>query len=306
MKEETNKSRDLTLVFQDVLHSSEDVSTALFSLANASEISYRIDGPGAGRQIREHDGKIQNKNRIDRKRRRKSELKMGCTITIQQDVSACLQHTGGIVWETSYLLLTYLIELFRQQSNQERLGTRVLELGAGCGLLGQGVGLAMGSQINSRHLEEGITVVLTECREAYDNLAVNIQKNRDILQRQASLVSLECCVLDWLHVERDIEASHGLLQNPFDTIVATDVLFSPKLVLPLLKSMKRLSHQSTTIYLCVQIRCTTSHDLFLEKASDYGLSVSNITESVYKEKGCEWGEEMECLVFHMTPSNYSK
>ena len=45
-------------------------------------------------------------------------------LTFDQDTKACNVHTGGIIWETSYILLEHL------KQEQQRLG-RCVELGAG-------------------------------------------------------------------------------------------------------------------------------------------------------------------------------
>ena len=255
--DDCRREKDI-LVFQDLLQSSgDDVSSVFFELANSSRVAYRLESSDESSIGHSPDS---------------------VRLVIQQDVSACLQHTGGIVWETCYLLLTYLIK------SKQTLGN-VLEVGAGCGLLGQGL------VIVSKN------VILTECLEAFDNLQNNLQRNKHVLECIAPNVSINCCVLDWL--DRDTAASVFL---PFDTIVGTDVLFSPKLVCPLLQTLQRFSHSNTRIYLCVQIRCPTSHSLFLEKAGSYDLTVSDVTETVLQTNECQWGRDMECLVLLLTRS----
>lgn len=88
------KHKDRIAIFQDLKLSSnrftkdddsdeEDAlspAEAMFEIANASHVGYRI--------------------------------KKGVVVTVRQDLE-CQEHTGGIVWETSYLLATYLLEHYR-------------------------------------------------------------------------------------------------------------------------------------------------------------------------------------------------
>eukprot|EP01043_Picozoa_sp_COSAG02_P104459 COSAG02_NODE_40455_length_405_cov_1.009804_1_plen_134_part_11 len=90
----------------------DDLQTRLFELANAPAVTYRCQG--------------------------------GQHITVRQDRTAKV-HTGGIVWETAFLLALFL-EQQQQKNNKKKqsqaaapsvVGARhVLEVGAGCGLLG--------------------------------------------------------------------------------------------------------------------------------------------------------------------------
>ncbi|CAD7931202.1 unnamed protein product [Amoebophrya sp. A25] len=116
------------------------------------------------------------------------------SVDIIQDLRPNLPHTGGIVWETSYLLCWYMLE---KELNKELLshdGTRptpvvptesrpstlainkstatsVLELGAGCGFLGIALAKALG---------ERASVVLTEYEGAMDNLRKNVALNLNL------------------------------------------------------------------------------------------------------------------------------
>jgi predicted nicotinamide N-methyase len=293
------------LVFPDVLGNKvdhdDDPSAAFFDLANASYIAYRlsknvpVNCQRSETELSSDKSKETKRQRLDTSTSTKSQTSNSSDmIIIHQDVSACLQHTGGIVWETCYLLLTYLSHQMKQ--NNERLGD-ILELGAGCGLLGQGLAVAAAAASNSSTRQ----VVLTEHPEAFDNLQANVLRNHDILCRRAPSVAVDCCVLDWQHVDRDMTTNAHLLRDvPFDTLVGTDVLFSPRLVHPLLQTMKALSHSQTTVYLCVQIRCAEAHGILLRDCGEYGFSVTDISEQVYQVNGCDWGRELECLVLRLT------
>jgi len=107
---------------------------------------------------------------------------------------------------------------------------RVLEVGAGCGLLG----------LVLSHL--GAQVVLTEAAEAMGILTTNVTKKRNLKRLPAS-ASVEALKVDWTS-ETDINALVRGNPGMFDVIVGTDVIFNIELVEPLLKLLHRVSHRS--------------------------------------------------------------
>uniref|UniRef100_A0A7S2PNE0 Calmodulin-lysine N-methyltransferase n=1 Tax=Skeletonema marinoi TaxID=267567 RepID=A0A7S2PNE0_9STRA len=94
---------------------------------------------------------------------------------------------------------------------------------------------------------------------------------------------------------------NDLKPNSFDTIVGTDVVFSPSLVCPLLETIKLMarkkdveSTKATRIYLCLQVRCADSHSLLFSEAHKYGLEVVDVTGEL--TSCCPWAVELECLL----------
>lgn len=236
-------------IFQDVLEgvaTEDDVSNAFFELANAPLVVYRFSN--------------------------------GVRLQIQQDSEVHQQHTGGIVWETSVLLLNYLL------SSKKDLGEYVLELGAGCGLLGLGL-----AQVNDE-IQVTITDTAQVVAQVHQNVAINNLKE----QRR-----IQVCPLDWTRFRQDATLA-SLSAASFDTIVATDVLFSPDLVQPLLETMQHFSKPSTCMYLCVQIRCARSHALFLERLKEYGWRSIELTDELRNIKACAWGRWMGCHLFQLS------
>ena len=109
-----------------------DVSSVFFELANAPSVSYRLQ---ASDSIDDDEDDSNNDDTAATKTTSNYDA-----IVIRQDVSA-ETHTGGIVWETSYLLLNYLLSsnnwLIRNQTAAAATcttstTTTILELGAGC------------------------------------------------------------------------------------------------------------------------------------------------------------------------------
>jgi hypothetical protein len=271
------------LIFQDVMQQlsensndneeESDVSLAFFELANAPTIAYRLPSKKQ--------------------------------IVLQQDVTACGEHTGGIVWETSFLLLDYLLQLKSASTEQYQSLGRTLEVGAGCGLLGQVLAAANCSS----------EMIVTETEQVLVNLQANLERNSTVGSSSSSSPIRACC-LDWEHYERDA-AANNILPNSCDTILGTDVLFATRFVRPLLQTLQYMSilpvpsdtsataiatdtTKTVNIYLCVQIRCAASHELFLEEAPSFGFDVHDISDECFAVPSCAWGRDLECKVFRMT------
>lgn len=250
------------LFFQDVVvttassqqeSDNEELSLAFFELANVNLVGYRI---------------------VEAQMQKPSSAKKSTEIVVQQDTSACGQHTGGIVWETAYLLLNFLL------SRRKKLGN-VLEVGAGCGMLGQVLAASGWAR----------KVVLTETDKVMENLLENIKRNptKKVLGVQ----------LDWNHVERHAKNA-SLKPHSFDAIVGTDVIFTPSLVKPLLQTLQYMSHENTVVYLCLQVRCPDSHALFLETASQYDWEIQDVSSELASIPDCAWGLQMECFLLRMS------
>ena len=237
-----------------------NISNVFFELANADEISYRVRN---------------KKNRGD-------------LLVFHQDMSVCEKHTGGIIWETSYLLLEYLLE--RNATKNESLG-RTLELGAGVGFLGQ----CLAAEGCCKPI-----VMLTETAEVLVNLKANLVHSRSTFA-SVDICQVAACALDWTSYEQDVDSSEGALATgAFDTLLGTDVIFASHLVAPLLQTAAFLSHSRSVWYLCVQIRCAAAHKLFLDTAPDHGFEVLDATQEAFASNRCAWGKTLDCFLYRIT------
>ena len=221
-------------------------------------------------------------------------------------------HTGGVVWETSFLLLEYLLHVCHSTTSDKHVsldaaaarvvGPSLLEVGAGCGLLG----MALAAQLP--HLLQH--VVLTETQEVYDTiLHPNILRNQSVWNgTQSYYPSVSASPLDWTRYQEDAQRLVKFMDSSsspnkpnhdkeekdarvctFDTIVGTDVVFSPPLVEPLLATFKFLAHDTTTVYLCLQPdRCPKSYQLLQSKCLDYGFVWKDL--SINKKETEDHGE----------------
>jgi predicted nicotinamide N-methyase len=273
-------------VFQEVMSSQDkenEIALVFFELANADSVGYEIHDT----ERDDHKNGSSDDNSREDKDTDRAKIEMpsiAMTIVIKQDVKACGEHTGGIVWETAYLLLQYL------RNRGTPLG-KTLEVGAGCGMLGQ-VLVAYG-------LVESI--VMTETEPVMPNLIANVERNRKGMAnlwkvKNHNQPRLEAYTLDWNHYKEDCLKSQ-IRPHSMDTILGTDVIFTTKLVEPLLQTLRYLTHEKSEILLCVQERCKDSHKLLLEKAREYDFLVENISDHVTLLPNCEWGADMECRVF---------
>lgn len=273
-----------------------DAASVFFELANAELIGYRVANNSSSTQ--KDDAMVIIKQHSDAK-----------------------AHTGGIIWETSYMLANFLSSKFGSNTDRNKVdGERdyplgkTLEIGAGCGMLGL---ILATTKLATR-------VVMTEAAEVMDILTENVDQNvaepeatsneRKRIHGTNYMPSCpkECVSvrrLRWDCLEEDVLAvtdtslaqENDLKPNSFDTIVGTDVVFSPSLVCPLLETIKLMAHKkdaqstkATRIYLCLQIRCADSHSLLFSEAHKYGLEVIDVTEEL--TTFCPWAEELECLL----------
>ena len=181
-----------------------------------------------------------------------------------QDLAAS-EHSGGVVWETALFLLRFLE---RQVVPSLPLGCRVVELGAGCGLLGLGLHRL------------GCQVVLTDQPVALPNL-----------RRNAAQEEVQVLLLTWGE-----DVTPLLRQGPYHLVVASDVVFATRLVRPLLETIHALAQGSA--WLCVQKRDPDAHALFMATAPE----LFEVEECSFEGlEGLEAACKLDCLLLHLTP-----
>jgi Lysine methyltransferase len=263
-----------------------------------------------------------------------------------------------IVWETSYLLANYLLELVvaaqQQQQNQQQDNKRqdnnnhhphttvfgkTLEVGVGCGLLGQVLAAATVAANKTTSSTAAVVaceyVIVTETDEALNNLTANVDRNKHLFVDHRvdcddlPVLLLHVSTLDWLHPVRDwrrtlekkdwywqkeaaVKSSLAAKQptnrlpppHSMDTLVGTDVIFAPALVRPLLQTLHHVTHKQSVIYLCVQVRCAKSHELFLQMAvqDEFQFELQDISADLYATLpvSCGCGADLECHILRMT------
>ena len=228
-------------VFQEVNRGSRDAAEVFFDLANDHRVAYRTA--------------------------------TGQLVTVRQDPDV-QDSTGGIVWETAYLLATFLEG--RPANGLPPAQSSVLELGAGCGL----VGLVMA--------HNGSNVVCTEAPETMAVLKRNVKANQAAVEAAGGSVKAQ--KLRW-EKPKDRAALSG---GPFDAIVGTDTVFSADLVAPMLATAATLSHEGTKMWLCFQERCAAAHAELLRLAPRYFNLVEDLSPEMHKAPGCQAAKQLDC------------
>lgn len=156
---------------------------------------------------------------------REVELSADRTLYIADNV-ALEDEAGATTWDCGLVLAHYLIKQ-HEMGRCPVSGRRVIELGAGTGVVGL-TAAALGAQ----------QVVLTDKEHLLPLLQRNIKRND--LQSNAEVVALT-----WG------EQLPGCLQPPYDVILCSDLVYSSASVQPLLSTLSTLmGPDSTVLYAC--------------------------------------------------------
>eukprot|EP00992_Anisonema_acinus_P010080 TRINITY_DN6301_c0_g1_i1.p1 TRINITY_DN6301_c0_g1~~TRINITY_DN6301_c0_g1_i1.p1 ORF type:complete len:232 (-),score=42.44 TRINITY_DN6301_c0_g1_i1:64-759(-) len=131
--------------------------------------------------------------------------------------------TGFMVWPAAYEFLDWLA---LNRSPETWKGRRVLELGAGPGLIGMAIA------------RWGATVTLSDQAESLQLLRRNVALNF------SDDASVSVVLLDWRE-----PPSLADLGGPFDVILACDTIYRKELVEPFLKTLRRLCAPQTEVLL---------------------------------------------------------
>jgi Lysine methyltransferase len=261
-------------VDDDPTHADASFSNVFFDFANAKRVGYIRAADDFGTSSEDILMFDQDENACGHV----SGPQPGVTRNVLYPTNSTFsQHTGGIIWETAYVLLNHLLRLQNESEKRYPLGN-VIELGAGVGFLGQCLAL------------EGCceTLVLTEIDDVLIHLESTLKSNAKALRDRHITAHL----LNWKTCDVDIPK---LNVPTFDTILATDVIFAPDLVEPLLQTAAKISKESTVWFLCVQVRCSKSHEAFLRRAPEFGFRIDDQSNALD-----EWGKAVECVLLRLT------
>jgi hypothetical protein len=190
--------------------------------------------------------------------------------------------TGVAIWGASIALWRWL----SSDSLRGRIaGKRVLELGAGCGLVGIGTAVALSPS----------AVLLTDGNaETVDNLQHNLELNSHLVSPECA-ASVNC--LDWV----EFGASDGQPRvGPVDIVVGCDLVYDEAMVNPLLETLSKLLLPGEGVFFYA---CTMSErqglDAFLVALETRGFELKSCfcAPQDYSSNPLASRDDISCLAF---------
>jgi len=177
-------------------------------------------------------------------------------------------HTGTRIWHGSWLHRQWVIENVDLLNSAES----VIELGAGCGLLGMTISsMCPNLQVTmsdfAGHFDGG------EEASVVSNLVDNVERNKQLLGKRAKVIELDWCrphkpVLRW--------PSRGATElDAADVVVATEVLYTKDGASLFLSTLQHCLKPHGVAYVLNNAH-RTGVDLFEESAAKMGLDVSRL------------------------------
>ena len=134
----------------------------------------------------------------------------GVVVTVVQDPGLTGQETGSYLWEEAS---EHLIDWVLKEYGGSVQGRRFVDLGCGCGSVGNALALLGGR------------VTLTDVEEIMTNVQANIDANADAAADAGG--GAACVALDWTNPRRS-----AILQEsgPFDMVVGSELMYAAALV----------------------------------------------------------------------------
>jgi predicted nicotinamide N-methyase len=198
----------------------------------------------------------------DGRERRYLELKFKQRFTVAPGSSnPNSDMTGTWVWPTARPLLEYLLHTLHSTGRDEKSPsspTRVLELGAGCGLVGMGIAAACNAE-----------VVMTDHADAVESLQKNVNLNL-IFDKEEEKSCISVAQLSWGNSSdmSNIDTLYSSDYKPFDLIVGSDLLYDPNSHVALLETMQHFAEKGNApVYLGYPPR-SVSEERFIELATE--------------------------------------
>jgi hypothetical protein len=152
----------------------------------------------------------------------------GRQILIQECPNLPGAGTGVTAWDGALLLARYL-----EVCSSSVRGCRVLELGAGCGVVGI-VAAALGAQ----------SVLMTDLPSVLPLLQSNMDRNRHLNTNDSTnhVIGMECCECDWYQQP----LNSGIMDFSANVILVADCVWVQELVEPLLNTLHILVTTSSS------------------------------------------------------------
>ncbi len=177
------------------------------------------------------------------------------------DADITVSHNTGLrLWDGAYLLSKYIENSYDEDFWR---GTRCVELGCGCGLVGI-VAWLLGAQ-----------VTLTDTTETVAHTKKCVDRNvENWRKRECSTPPVENLRVEslmWGEVDSQVK---------YDVILGSDIIYQPETVPLLLKTLYGLSSPHTLVLIAYKARALGEH-IFFDKLADYSLDCSVVPCSEY-------------------------
>lgn len=171
---------------------------------------------------------------------------------------------GGKIWKGAVMLAVFLKSnhILKYLEIENKI---VIEIGAGCGICG-----LVAATMNAKK------VYLTDRDQGCVEL---MKRNVEINKKRISLSDIEVINLDWINNEDCLK-----IQDSFDVIIGSDILYSMSMVDSLLKGLDRLCSESGIILLSLHKR-GDEYDEFLRRLEISGKwKYEFISDDMIEEK----------------------
>ncbi len=134
----------------------------------------------------------------------------GVTVRVVQDPELTRQETGSYLWEEAS---EYLINFILKEFGGDVKGRRFVDLGCGCGSVGNALALLGGD------------VTLTDVDELRSNVQANIEANAAAIAEAGGCATFS--TLDWTDANRE-----NILRDagPFDMVVGSELMYAAVLL----------------------------------------------------------------------------
>jgi predicted nicotinamide N-methyase len=157
-------------------------------------------------------------------------------------------------WPASFILADFLAE----NHSEFLAGKRILELGSGCGLVGSMI---------AKFFNDIESLIVSDFEEiVISNLEYNVKLNANP-RNQSKIKVME---IDWF---KSLENPQYLSYLEIDVIIASDVIYSPDLVIPFLSVLNSLCQQSQKqIVIANALRNPETFELFMSNLQKFSFS----------------------------------
>ncbi|KAH6595413.1 hypothetical protein BASA50_005824 [Batrachochytrium salamandrivorans] len=187
-----------------------------------------------------------------------SEMKR---IILTEEIADISHGTTGLrTWQAGLRLIEY----FAEDPNQRVAGRHFLELGSGVGLLGMACSLLAAT-----------SVYMTDI----DDLVISrLEQNVGLNQLQESVAVFK---LDWECSSSQLQETISPIRQRFDTIIGADIVYSPDLIQPLVRTIQTLLYaasnpQLAECWISSTQRQKSTQSAFLNQLADSGLTIQTV------------------------------